>query len=304
MLGFTDTGLTPGQTYTYRVFVTDGDGNQAAQPDDLGDHRRDRRAQHLLRPRDGRRGTHPLASRRPGRLHHDQRPADRRRSRERSVLGRHLRRARSDPQRPRHRDHRSPTRTRRRSGRPTQQNTSDNMSVEVWVKTSSTTGGRIIGFSNGHAGRVGHLRPHAVHDQQRQRDLRGEPDQRRVRAPGLGVDQADRAESDRPQQQPVAPRRRPPSATRARASTSTASGSRPVATWCSGQAYQGYWRVGYDNLAQLAVPPDQRLPPRLDRRGRRCTRSQLSGDAGRGPLRGQRAHPGPPGDAGRRLRRS
>ena len=30
MLGFTDTGLTPGQTYSYRVFATDDDGNAAA----------------------------------------------------------------------------------------------------------------------------------------------------------------------------------------------------------------------------------------------------------------------------------
>ena len=30
IVGYTDTGLNPGQTYTYRVFVTDPDGNQAA----------------------------------------------------------------------------------------------------------------------------------------------------------------------------------------------------------------------------------------------------------------------------------
>ena len=153
MLGFTDTGLTPGQTYTYRVFVTDVDGNQAASPTTsvtiagtgapsaysdlvMADGARidwrldDPAGSTTITPAVGlESGNLVLGSTTfgvPGAILNDPDTAISFANSNASEIW-----------------------------ETTQQNTSDNMSIEVWVKTSSTTGGRIFGFGNGMQGASG-----------------------------------------------------------------------------------------------------------------------------------------------------
>ena len=160
MIGFTDTGLTPDTSYTYRISAADPDGNTAladnltittpssgndptagAYPQDVLDRRRgnywrlDRLARHRL-------------GLRPGRL---QRPHRARRGQQRGRRDQRRQRHRPDVQRLSSNGYAYSS-----GAAATAPNT---FSIGAWFKTTPSAGGKIVGFGNSQTGDSGSLRP-------------------------------------------------------------------------------------------------------------------------------------------------
>ena len=151
MLGFTDTGLVVGQSYKYRLYVTDPLGNQVAG--DTVTFTSDR--QHGQPLRDRRSSTTRLTRTGDWARHPEQRP----------TTGPATPMAPSAPAQPVAQLERSSVTAtpRRRStarqraivSHPYSQIAPNSFSIEGWFKTTGTSGGRILGFGDTQAGTSG-----------------------------------------------------------------------------------------------------------------------------------------------------
>ena len=240
-MGYLDTNLAPGQTYRYRVFAKDPLGNEA-RSDTVTvvvatDGAISTYAQDVLDDQAGQ----LLAARRALRHRRDRL----------GRLQRRDRRHRGHPRR-RRRDHRRQPTPRRPSTAPATASRSatapqvgpNTFTAEAWIKTTTTSGGKIVGFGGPATGNSGSYDRHIYMANAGQLIFGVYPGGVRTVTSSQVL-----------QRRPVAPRGRRRSAAPACRSTSTASRSAHAPTSPPGQPYTGYWRIGGDNIGGWPSQP-------------------------------------------------
>ena len=288
-LGFVDTTAPPGSSQTYRIRVTDPSGNTLARAagdrDDPGRHTAGR--VDLRRERARRQPELAVAPRR-GERHDGVRPVRLQRpdpERARTTAASSGRAAQREPT-PR-RTSRAPHTGTVPGCSPYWQSGPQTFSLEAWVKTSTTTGGKIIGFGDSRTGRSSSN----GNDRNLYMNNAGQF------YFGVRPDMGTRVTINSPSTYRDNQWHYVVATLGADGMKLYVDGNQVAANANvkKAQVYRGYWRVGGDHLSIVAVDADPRGHQREPRRDRRLSlRARRGRIQAHYPASGHEAGPAPP----------